>query len=211
MKISIAAILAWVAITCPAYAQSLSQGYVEGVVQSSFGNVTSQSYGVEVGVSIATSIQVFGEFGFTKDTAPASLGSSAQTIANYLARTQNNVAYTAEQPVTFGVAGIRFPFATTSKLEPYVLVGGGVAQVKKDVTFTIGGSDVTNNLAQYGVVLGTDLSGSETKGMLAFGAGLAWPVWQKLVVDFQYRYGRIFTSGEGLNLNRAGVGIGVRF
>jgi opacity protein-like surface antigen len=211
MKISIAAILAWVAISCPAYAQSLSKGYVEGVAQSAFGNVTSQSYGVEVGVSIATSIQVFGEVGFTKDTAPASLGSSAQTIADYLSRTQNNVAFTAAQPVTFGVAGLRFPFATESKLEPYVLAGGGVAQVKKDVTFTIGGTDVTNNLTQYGVVLGTDLSGSETKGMLSFGAGLVWPVWQKLIVDFQYRYGRVFTSGEGLNLNRAGVGIGVRF
>jgi opacity protein-like surface antigen len=60
-------------------------------------------------------------------------------------------------------------------------------------------------------VLGTGLSGSETKGMFSLGAGLVWPVWQKLVVDFQYRYGRVFTSGEGLNLNRAGVGIGVRF
>jgi hypothetical protein len=39
---------------------------------------------------------------------------------------------------------------------------------------------------------------------------VAWPVWEKLVVDFQYRYGRVFTS-EGLNMNRAGVGIGVRF
>jgi opacity protein-like surface antigen len=210
MKTSIAAILTWVALTCPAYAQTLSKGYVEGVAQSAFGNVTSQSYGVELGVSLKPSVQIFGEVGFTKDTAPASLASGAQVIANYLSLTQSNVAYTAAQPVTFGVAGFRFPFATTSKLEPYVLVGGGVAQVKKDVTFTIGGTDVTGNLAQYGVVLGTDLSGSETKGMLSFGAGVAWPVWEKLVVDFQYRYGRVFTS-EGLNMNRAGVGIGVRF
>ena len=210
MKISIAAILAWVALACPAYAQTLSKGYVEGVAQSAFGNVTSQSYGVELGVSLKPSVQIFGEVGFTKDTAPASLGTGAQVIANYLSLTQSNVAYTAAQPVTFGVAGLRFPFATTSKLEPYVLVGGGVAQVKKDVTFTIGGTDVTSNLAQYGVVLGTDLSGSETKGMLSVGVGVAWPVWEKLVVDFQYRYGRVFTS-EGLNINRAGVGIGVRF
>jgi opacity protein-like surface antigen len=210
MKISIAAILAWMALTCPAYAQTLSKGYVEGVAQSAFGNVTSQSYGVELGVTLKPSVQIFGEVGFTKDTAPASLGTSAQVIANYLSLTQSNVAYTAAQPVTFGVAGLRFPFATTSKLEPYVLVGGGVAQVKKDVTFTIGGTDVTNNLTQYGVVLGTDLSGSETKGTLSVGVGVAWPVWQKLVVDFQYRYGRVFTT-EGLNMNRVGVGIGVRF
>jgi opacity protein-like surface antigen len=211
MKISIAAILAWMVLLGPAYAQSVSKGYVEGVAQSAFGNVTSQSYGVEGGVSITTSIQVFGEVGFTMDTAPASLGADAQSIASYLSRTQSNVGYTAKQPVTFGVGGLRFPFATTTKLEPYILAGVGVATVKKDVTFTIGGTDVTNNLAQYGVVLGNDLSGSETKAMLTLGGGVTWPAWQKLVIDFQYRYGRVATSGEGLNINRAGVGIGVRF
>jgi opacity protein-like surface antigen len=92
-----------------------------------------------------------------------------------------------------------------------VLVGAGVAKVEKDVTYSIGGSDVTNNLPQYGVVLGTDLSGTETKMMLDLGAGLAWPIASKLVVDFQYRYGRVFLSDEGLNINRAGVGIGLRF
>ena len=95
MKISIAAILAWVALACPAYAQTLSKGYVEGVAQSAFGNVTSQSYGVELGVSLKPSFQIFGEVGFTKDTAPASLGTSAQAIANFLSQTQSSVAYTA--------------------------------------------------------------------------------------------------------------------
>ena len=217
MKMSVAAILAWMALTGGAYAQALasapapaSKGYVEGVAQSSFGNVTSQSYGVEVGISVTSNLQVFGEVGFASDTAPASLGTSAQQIATYLALTQNNVGYHAGQPVTFGAAGIRFPFSTSSKVEPYVLVGGGVAQVKKDVTYSIGGSDVTGNLSQYYVVLGTDLSGSQTKAMLSVGVGAVWPVWQKLIVDFQYRYGRVFTD-EGLNMNRAGVGIGVRF
>jgi opacity protein-like surface antigen len=83
--------------------------------------------------------------------------------------------------------------------------------VKKDVSFTVNGADVTSTLPQLGVVLGTDLSGSETKPMLSLGVGVVWPVWQKLIVDFQYRYGRVFTSDQGLNLSRAGIGIGVRF
>jgi hypothetical protein len=78
------------------------------------------------------------------------------------------------------------------------------------VTFTVGGTDVTTNLQQYGAVLGTDLSGSFTKPMLTLGAGIAYPV-GRLVLDFQYRFGRIFAEDEAINVNRAGIGIGVRF
>jgi opacity protein-like surface antigen len=216
MKTSIAAILAWMALMSPAYAQApasapaAGRGYVEGVAQAAFGNVTSQSYGVEAGVSITPVVQVFGEFGRVNDTTPASLANSAALIAGYLSQTASNVGFSAKQPVTFGVVGLRFPFSASSSFEPYVMVAGGAAQVKKDVAFTIGGSDVTGSLPQYGVVLGSDLSGSETKAMLSLGGGVVWTAWQMLIVDFQYRYGRVFTDDK-LNINRAGVGIGVRF
>src|SRR5262249_1419917 len=98
-----------------------------------------------------------------------------------------------------------------TSVEPYILGGFGLARVKKDASFTVGGTDVTGNLQQFGVVLGTDLTGSETKPMFSLGLGVAWPAWRQLVIDFGYRYGRVFTSGEGLNMNRAGVGVGVRF
>ena len=86
-----------------------------------------------------------------------------------------------------------------------------MAQVKKDVSFSVNGTDVTATLPQLGVVLGTDLSGTETKPMVTFGGGVVWPAWQNLIVDFQYRFGRVFTEDEGLNVSRAGIGIGVRF
>jgi opacity protein-like surface antigen len=82
--------------------------------------------------------------------------------------------------------------------------------VDHNVTFSIDGSDVTASLAQYGVVLGTGLSGSQTKAMLVLGGGVQVPLWERLVVDLQYRYGRIFTD-PGTNVNRAGVGVGIRF
>ena len=50
------------------------QGYVEAVAQSAFGNVTSQSFGVEAGINITPSTQVFVEFGQTRDTSPSTLG-----------------------------------------------------------------------------------------------------------------------------------------
>jgi opacity protein-like surface antigen len=211
MKTTVAAILVWVAFAGAARAQSLSRGYVEGIAQSTFGGVTSQGYGAEGGVNLSPNVQVFGEFMRVNDTTTSTLTSSAQVIANALAQTQPNVGYHAEQPATFGAGGVRFLFATNSSLEPYVLVGAGVAKVSKNVSYTINGTDVTSTLGQYGVVLGTDLSGSETKAMLDLGGGVVWPVWQKLMIDFQYRYGRVFLSDEGLNINRAGVGVGIRF
>ena len=73
---------------------------------------------------------------------------------------------------------------------------------------------MTGNLsqAQYGnITLGSDLSGSFTKPMFVVGGGVGWSVRQQVVVDFQYRYGHIFADDGGINVNRAGIGIGVRF
>src|SRR5580765_1550152 len=154
----------------PATASPPDQGYVEGVIQSAFGNVTSQSYGAEFGFTVRQNIQVFGEVGKVRDVATASIGAAAQSIAGFLSQTQANVAYQVKQPVTFGVAGLKFIVPTEGKLRPYVLAGGGVANVTQDVSFTVGGADVTSSLPSLGVTLGTDLSGSFTKPMLVVGA-----------------------------------------
>ncbi len=207
-------ILGTLALSGVAHAQSAapaSKGYVEGVAQSAFGNVTNQSFGLELGVTIAPKLQVFVDVGHARDTAPSDLGAGALLIAGFLSQTQSDVTFSGKEPVTFGLAGVRYLIQSLAKVEPYVLAGGGVAHVTKDVTFAVAGSDVTGNLAQYGVVLGTDLSGSETRPMLTVGVGVVWPAWQRLIVDFQYRYGRVFTSDQGLNLSRAGIGIGLRF
>ena len=196
----------------PARASDTDHGYVEGVVQSAFGNVTSQSYGAELGFTVIPNVQVFVEAGMVRDAATASIGTAAQLMAGVVSQTQANVAFRVKEPVTFGVAGLKFVVPTTGSIRPYVLGGGGMASVKQDVTFTVGGSDVTSTLAsQYGVQLGSDLSGTFTKPMVVAGAGAMWPAWQHLVVDIQFRFGRIFAEDGGINVSRAGVGVGVRF
>jgi hypothetical protein len=187
-------------------------GYVEGVAQAAFSNVQSQSYGVEVGYTITTGLQVFVEAGRIRDVATADLGPNAQTIAGALTLAQSSsVSYTAKEPVTFGVAGLKYLIPVSSNLEPYVLGGFGVARYTKDVRFLVGGTDVTGSVAQYGVVLGSDLSGAFSRPMLSLGLGVTWPAWQRLIVDFQYRFGRIFADSQGINVSRAGVGVGIRF
>jgi len=184
-----------------------NRGYVEAVVQSAFGNVTSQSFGGEIGVTARPGVQLVLEAGLIRDAAPAALGASAQRIAAGITAVAGSADFRVRQPVTFGLAGVKFLVPVSGgKLEPYVLVAGGAARVKRDVTFSTQAGDVNQFVA-----LGTDLSGSETKGMLSLGAGIGLPVWQRLIIDLQYRYGRVFMSGEALNASRAGVGIGVRF
>jgi opacity protein-like surface antigen len=196
----------------PAAAPDADRGYVEGVFQSAFGNVTSQSYGAEFGVTVRPGLQVYGEVGKVGNVATAEIGTAAQTIAGFLSQTNANVGYSVKQPVTFLVGGVKFIIPTDGKLRPYVMGGVGMANVTQDVAFTVGGADVTSVLpTQYGVQLGTDLSGSYTKAMISAGAGVMWPAWQRLVVDVQYRYGRILAEDVGISVNRLGVGIGVRF
>jgi opacity protein-like surface antigen len=185
--------------------------YAEGVAQSAFGNVTSQSFGGELGVTVGPELQVFVEAGQMRDVATSDLGSNAQTIAGALSQTQSGVAFRIKEPVTFGVAGVKYAISAAGSFVPYIVAGLGVARIRKDVSFSVGGTDATGNMPQYGVVLGTDLSGASTRPMLSVGGGVAWPAWERLVVDFQYRFGRIFAQDQGINTNRAGVGIGIRF
>ncbi len=189
-----------------------SKGYASVDLQSAFGNVTSQSYGAEGGATIRPNLMVFGEFGQTRNVAPLQLSNAAQTFAGGLSAVASNVGYTVKAPVTFGVGGVKLQFPLQgSKAMPYVLAGAGIASVNYDTTFSVGGIDVTTNLAQFGAILGTDVSGSFTKPMFVFGGGFAIPVWQQVVVDLQFRFGRIMAEDEGINVSRLGLGFGYRF
>jgi opacity protein-like surface antigen len=197
-----------------ASAQSADKGYVEGVAQSAISNVTSQSFGVEGGFTIVPSVQIYAELGQVANVATDDISASAQKIAGVISQTQSNVGYNVKEPVTFFVAGGKYLVPMDGKLQPYVMGGFGVAKVKQDVTFSVSGTDVTSNLAlpQYGSVqLGSDLSGTFTKPMLSVGGGVMWSAWKQLVVDIQYRYGHIYAPDSGININRIGVGIGIRF
>jgi opacity protein-like surface antigen len=195
----------------PAAANDPGKGYVEVVAASAFGNVTSQSYGAEIGVTVAPMLQLFVDGGQVRDVATADISTSAQLIAGALAQSYANVGFSVKEPVTFFGAGARFLIPPVGRAQPYVTVGVGAAKVKQDVKFTIAGSDVTSSIDQYGVTLGTDLKGDFTKPMITAGAGVAVTVWKQMIVDLQIRYGRILAEDGGINVTRAGLGIGFKF
>lgn len=195
-----------------AQAADAPQKFVGVTAQSAFGNVTSQSFGGEVGITVQQNLQVFFEIGSARDVSTPDLGAGAVLIASALSQTQSGVSFSVKEPATFGIGGVRYLFPIAdSKLQPYVLGGFGAAKVTQNVKFTVGGNDVTANLSQLGVVLGSDLSGSFSRPMMTLGGGVVYPIWQRVIVDFQFRYGRIFAPDQGINLSRAGLGIGIRF
>jgi opacity protein-like surface antigen len=192
----------------PAQSTSALPGYVELVANSTFGNVTSQAYGGEIGYRVWNEAQLYLEGGVVRNAATSSLDTAAQTIAAALGQLQPSaVTYSVKQPVSYFSAGIRFPLSTHAKVTPYVIAGFGLAKVKKDVTFQIASSEP---ITQY-VTLGEDLTGSQNSPLLNVGAGVAWPVWQRMVIDFQFRVMRVFAEDEGMNIGRGGVGVGFRF
>jgi opacity protein-like surface antigen len=195
-----------------AFAQApLSEKSVGVTAQSAFGNVTSQAFGLEAGFSVAPSIDVFLEAGRTVDAAPATTGQGAQVIAGTLAATQANVAFTVAVPIDFIAAGAKYRLHFGGKLQPYVLAGGGVGIVKPKVDFTIGGVSVNNRLDQFGVVLGSDLSGTSTKFMIVAGAGARYALGTHFYADAEFRYNRVFVPGGNIPFTRVGAGLGVRF
>ena len=186
------------------------RGYVQAVADSAFGNVTSQSFGAEVGFTVRPDLQVFGAFGDIRDVATAELGASAQTIAGALTQLQpGTVGFSVKEPVTFFVGGVRYRIATSSKVKPYVAAGAGLGTVKKDVKFLINGTDATSSLSQF-VTLGSDVSGDESKLMFTLGGGVVYPVWHQLFIDLHYHFAHISTE-TAITVNRAGLGVGITF
>jgi opacity protein-like surface antigen len=181
------------------------RGYALGVAQSSFGNVTTQSYGGEVGLGVRPSLAIFIDAGLVRNAAPDSLTARAQTIAAGIAATAGSVDAQVRMPVGFGVAGVTYG-VRSGRVEPYAMAGAGLARVNHDVTFTVPGGDATPF-----VTLGRDLAGTRTKPMISAGGGVRLNLWQAVLLDLGYRFGRVFASDEAVTIQRMGVGIGVRF
>lgn len=189
--------------------------YAELAAAATLGHTGSSSVGVEAGYSFTDEWQLFVESGRMGNVASADLDLRAQTIANFI----RGSASTAQRAVYFDV-GLKYRTWPVGKTHPYVLMGVGTAGVKTSASFFVNGTDVTAQLPELGVLLGTDLSGSLTKPFLTIGGGFTMPLtsrYPRYLVDVSYRYGRIFPKSSeiendlGINTQRAQVGIGIRF
>ena len=122
------------------------------------------------------------------------------------------MAYSVKQPLAFGQVGVRYIIPHSEKLHPYVEFAGGLAKIKRDVKFTVGGTDVTDKLSTtYGIVLGTDLAGTESKLMIGGGGGVVYDIASSVIFDAGYRFSRVNTAPPSISVSRVGAGVGIRF
>ena len=221
MRLLVLLVVSGMALGGTAQAQTPSapepaKGYVVGGAQWVGSGVTSVSYGAEIGFTLmprrVPNLQVFVDLGRIANVATPAVLKSAQVVIDYLNATEGSAAYSAREPVAFGAIGLRYALLTNPRVQPYAMGGFGGAQVKHNVTFSLRNTDVTGNLAQYGVTLGSDLSGTFIRPALTLGGGIVIPAWRRVIVDLQYRFLHTSTADDGgINAHRAGIGFGVRF
>ncbi|MDE3156167.1 MAG: hypothetical protein KGN76_13780 [Acidobacteriota bacterium] len=177
-----------------------------------FGGTTSSVVQGQVGVRVWPAVDVFVEGGRFRDVAPSAVTTRAGVVTTYLNTLgKGTAAAHVTMPATFGAVGARYYFSETQeRLHPYAMVAIGVASVKNDAKFSLNGTDITGTIGNYGVQLGSDLSGTQTRALLSFGGGVTMD-WNPIFVDAAVRYSRLFTQPTGTNVGSVYAGVGYKF
>jgi hypothetical protein len=198
-----------------AAAQIVEGGYVAAVVGTNVAGKTSVLVGAEAGGRLTSEMDIFVELGRVADLPTATRDTSAATISGGIAaQLGQQVTFDARTPTIYGGVGLRYFVPMMSglvpHLAPYLEGVAGFARTKENVSFSVGGTDVTSRISDFGVTLGSDLAGSPTVGTLGLGIGVRLPrgPWH---LDVGYRYTRLFTARQGTNSNRMHVAVAYRF
>lgn len=200
------------AFALPAHAQQASPFSV-GVFggAQSVENVGAQA-GADLSFKQSSRVTFFVEAAWLQDVVSRRRLGTAETVAAHVAQAQGQaVTASLDIPAWTFTAGAKL-FLTSSEtgVRPYVVVQGGAARITLRPEFTIGGTDVTASLDQYGVTLGEDLTGSRMTPAYGGGFGIAvdrgdW------TVDAGLRVLSIRTDGQSANVLRIAVGLGRGF
>ena len=110
--------------------------YLEFAVGPTFGHKSDVSLGVEGGIPLNESFDVFAEGGRMRNVATSDLDAAANIVAQFIGGTG-----VAKQSVGYFDVGIRYLIPTTGQFEPYVALGIGAAKVSRSATFAVGGTD----------------------------------------------------------------------
>jgi hypothetical protein len=165
----------------------------------------------ELGVHLSNRLDIYGEGQFMQNVATRRRIDLAATVASALQTSQGKPASsTIEAAAFYGGGAVRVFVTAPGHVRPYFTAGGGAARVVLKPTFLLGGADVTANLPQFGVTLGSDLTGELTAP--AYTGGFGVQVQQgRWYADVSARITSIQTEGQATNVKRASGGIGVRF
>jgi opacity protein-like surface antigen len=183
----------------------------------SFGSSTGGTYGVEGDYRLDDKLTLFAEVGQITNVAPGFIVDRAELIASVI-----GASVDVNDKATYFDVGAKYKVPQLQLLTNYDLYVGaavGIARVSKDTTFSVNGSDLSEDqlLNDYGVQLGADLADGTTRATLALLVGVTRAINERYGVDLSYRYNRIFAKSDliegdkGINANRIQAGFIVRF
>jgi opacity protein-like surface antigen len=188
--------------------------YGEVTAAATLGHKSDSAFGVEGGGRLTKMLDVFAEGGHMGNVGNQDLEERARKVADFIGGTAGSTAY----KLNYFDVGVKYRVPYYLKYHPYVAIGFGVASIKPEVAFSVDGADVTGQLDQFGVQLGSDLSESQTRPLFVIGAGAQIDFLKRYFADVTYRYGRTSQGEsdgevviEGLNTQRVQVGFGIRF
>ena len=193
-------------------APSVNLWYFGGNVGVAMVNKTSATAGIEAGIRVKRNLDLVAEFSWMQNVVTSDTLSKASTIASFLQSSQGQAATSdVKVPAFFYGVGARWVFEQVSeRYRPYIIATVGAAHTDIKSTFTLGGTDVTGSLPQYGVTLGQDLTGTSTNFAISPGGGVVMG-FGKLYADVGYRLTSISTIDKQTNVNRIVFGAGIRY
>ena len=198
--------------TAAAQTTASDQKYIEVTGGPTFGHKAGGSIGAEGAWYFMPAIGVFVEGGYMSNVTSARTDSDAQAIASFV-----GLSATPKSKAGYFDAGVTYRIPMQGRLKPYALLGFGIATVSTTTQWTSGGSDVSGQLANFGVSPGTDLGGSYTRPFVTAGFGVHYPFGSRWLADVSYRYGWIGKNSAddnniaSINTNRLQFGVGARF
>jgi hypothetical protein len=170
-------------------------------------------FGGEVNFAASDTVEIFGEGAWMQDVITRRRLDHVGAITSYLQTSQGKTAtgtLTAPAGYAGGGARIMLVQGPPSRIKPYVAISVGVAHVAITPAFTLGGVDITTSLSQYGVQLGSDLTGEETVAAFGGGAGVR-TVRGKIYIDGGFRILSIRAADQPITVSRIAATVGYRF
>ncbi len=176
-------------------------------------NSVSAEGNIEAGMRIWKNLDVLIEGGYAGNLATRRELDHAGTIAGVLQASQGSpVTSSVSVPSSYATLGARWVFESISRrYRPYVLLSVGGASVNLKPKFVLNGADVTGSLSNFGITLGSDLSGSYRPSAVGGGVGLLMPLGQRWYFDGSIRVLSVNTAIQRTNLSRLSFGIGRHF
>ncbi len=205
----------------PAAAQTSSSGVPSGPIINDWyigantGATVVEKVGAivggEAGLRVWRSLDAVAEIAWMQNVVTRRHLDGIERLATHLGDVQGSSASgSLSAPALYGGVGGRWVIEQDGLFKPYGMVTIGAARVKLEPKLALGGTNVADAAAQYGITLGRDLTGTSSHFAAELGLGvvMGFGTWY---VDGGARLLSIAAPDQRINVARLVVGGGYRF